>query len=107
MIELGLLRSTTLEFLSLTDELLACAQQGRWDEFFGVQDARDQQLALLLTHAGDTLLSLLPDLRSELQQALDNNLRIDGLVRARRDELVMHLSSVQHQRRLNSTYRSG
>lgn len=99
------LRSTALRFASYTDAMLLAAEQGQWDAFFQVFDERERQMALLMQEAGDSLLVRMPDLRATIEAALQKNLRIDELMRARRDELGEELASVQHQRRLRMTYR--
>lgn len=103
--ELDALRETAQQFATYTDALLVAAEQGRWDDFLTVFDARDALMETLVREAGDDLLKHLPDLRPTLQDALEKNLRLQDLAAARRDELGEELSSVQHQRRLRMTYR--
>ena len=106
MADLERLALTTRQFIQLTDEMLTAAEQGLWEVFLGLHDVREQCMAFLMSEAGDTLLTHLPDLREPLQQALDKSLRIDMLALARRDELGENLASEQHTRRLRAAYRS-
>jgi hypothetical protein len=105
MIESDALRVTAQQFLSLTDEMLLTAEQGRWNDFLAVHRAREDQMAVLIREAGTRLLVRLPELRASFQRALLTSQRIDALVRARRDDLGAHLSSIQHRRKLSSAYR--
>jgi hypothetical protein len=106
MIELEALRVIALRFLSLTDEMLLQARQDSWNDFLLAHEERERQMAVLVSEAGESLLRLLPELKTPWQQALEKTLVIDELARAQRDELGETLSSVQRKRRLRSTYRS-
>jgi hypothetical protein len=98
------LRSAAQQFCSLTEAMLAAAQQGSWDDFLAQHVLREQQMTVLLGQDKALLIQLLPALRASLQQALEHSRRLDQLVRARRDELGEILSSGQRARRLRSTY---
>lgn len=99
------LRETTRQFAEYTEAMLVAAEQGQWEDFLLVHEAREAQMATLQAEAGDALLTLLPELRPMLEAALLLNQRLELLASARRDELGEELSTVQQQRRLRMTYR--
>ncbi|TDR78450.1 flagellar protein FliT [Paludibacterium purpuratum] len=103
--EMNPLRETAQQFVTYTDAMLVAAQQGRWEDFLLVFEAREAQMVVLIEQAGEALLRHFPDLEGDFRQALEKNHRIETLMAARRDELGEELSSVQQQRRLRMTYR--
>jgi len=103
--DLDRLRNAAQQFVLYTDAMLAAAEQGRWEELLVVFAAREEQMALMITEAGETVLKQLPDLLDPFRDALRKNQRIELMMAARRDELGEDLSSVQQERRLRMTYR--
>ena len=99
------LRATTLQFAHYTDALLVAAEQGHWQDFVLVCEARDQLMNLMEQEAGDALLQFFPEYRELLQQALDKNQQVQLLAAAQRDQIGEQLSTFQQQRRLRMTYR--
>lgn len=94
------------QIYSLSSQMIALAQTGRWEELVELEFAyvtAVEKTAAFTGQAGPSM-ALQEMLRNKLQQILDNETELKRLLQQRMDELKMLIEQSTRQNVVNTTY---
>jgi flagellar protein FliT len=100
------LLSTYQQIYNLSNQMLALAQAGKWEELVGLEltyvTAVEKTANYAITE--NTSIALQELLRNKLQQILNNESELKRLLQLRMDELKILIGQSTRQSTVNSTY---